>query len=265
MFNIRELDPDIIKPSMGDVENPSYNGGGSKIVCIGKPGSGKSKLITSLLYEKRSCFPIGLVMSGTEESNHQYGTHIDNGRKVDGIFPDTFVYPELRKDVLEKFIKRQQVAKEYLPNSFALILLDDCMDDPKVFNDPLFHRIYKNGRTWNFLMITALQYCMDVKPVIRTSIDGAFIFREPNIKVRKAIYENYASIIPTFKLFCDIMDNIAVDYTAIYIHNRTQSNDVEDCVFWYRAKPVPKDFKLGSKEYWNFHHQRYNRDYTQLF
>ena len=38
MMNIKELDPDIIKPSMMDVKNPNYEGGGSKIVIIGKPG-----------------------------------------------------------------------------------------------------------------------------------------------------------------------------------------------------------------------------------
>ncbi len=264
ILNIRELDPDIIKPSMKDVNNPGYKGGGSKIVVIGKPGSGKSRLIQSLIYEKRACFPVGLVMSGTEESNHHFGSKRINGKRVDGIFPDTFVHPELDLRILEKFVKRQKIAKEYLPNPFALILLDDCMDDPKIFNDKLFHKIYKNGRVWDFLMITAMQYCMDVKPVIRTSIDGAFIFREPNIKVRKALYENYASIIPSFKLFCSIMDAMTEDYTALYVHNRVQSNNVEDCVFWYKAKPVPETFKFGCEDYWNFHFERYNEKYSNL-
>lgn len=265
ILNIKELDPDMIKPSMMDVQNPNYKGGGTKIVVIGKPGTGKSRMIASLIYEKRACFPVGLVMSGTEESNHDFGSKRINGCKVDGIFPDTFIYPELRMDVLDKFVKRQKIAKEYLPNSFSLILLDDCMDDPTMFNHKLFHRLYKNGRTWNFLMITALQYCMDVKPVIRTSIDGAFIFREPNIKIRKALYENYASIIPTFKLFCQIMDSITEDYTALYVHNRVQSNNIEDCVFWYKAKTVPEDFRFGSESYWQFHYDRFNQGYEEKY
>jgi len=139
------------------------------------------------------------------------------------------------------------------------------MDDPKMFNNKLFHSLYKNGRVWDFLMITAMQYCMDVKPVIRTSIDGAFIFREPNLKVRRALYENYASIIPTFKLFCALMDNLTEDYTCLYIHNRTQSNNIEDCVFWYKGKAVPEGWKFGSRDYWAFHYDRYNDDYESPF
>lgn len=251
---VRELDPDTIKPSFNDVLNPNYNGGGSKITVIGRPGTGKSFLITSLIYEKSMCFPVGIVMSGTEDSNHHYGQ----------MFPPTFIYNGLDTDALKKFIKRQKIAKKYLPNPWALILLDDCMDDPKLLSRPLFQGIYKNGRHWNMMYILSLQYCMDIKPVIRNNIDGTFILREPSLKNRRSIYENYASIIPTFALFCEIMDTLTSDYTALYINNRTQSNDWRDCVFWYKGKHVPKDWKFGSKWYWDFHRQRYNAEYEDV-
>ena len=95
VINIRELDPDMIKPSMADVQDPNYTKGGSKLTIIGKPGTGKSFLISSLIYEKRACFPVGMVMSGTEDSNHHYAK----------IFPSTFIYNKLKPDILEKFFK----------------------------------------------------------------------------------------------------------------------------------------------------------------
>lgn len=217
--------------------------------------TGKTHLITSLIYEKRACFPIGLVMSGTEDSNHHFAKMI----------PSTFIYNKLDMNVLERFIKRQKIAKSYLQNPWALLLLDDCMDDPKMFNNPLFQGIYKNSRHWNIMYILSMQYCMDIKPVIRTNVDGTFILREPNIRNRKAIWENYAGIIPDFGLFCELMDELTSDYCALYINNRTTSNKLEDCVFWYKAKDVPKDFKLGSKYYWDFHNQRYNDRYVTPF
>jgi hypothetical protein len=103
---------------------------------------------------------------------------------------------------------------------------------------------------------------MDIRPVIRTNIDGVFILREPNIRNRKIMYENYASIIPDFKLFCDIMDQITNDFTALYIHNGSKSNDWRDCVFWYKATPIPENFKFGCQDYWDFHYARYNPEYT---
>lgn len=252
---IRELDPDTIRPSMAQANDPNYTKGGSKITVIGRPGTGKSFLITSLLYEKRACFPIGLVMSGTEDSNSHFGQ----------FFPPLFVYNTLRTDVLEKFVQRQKVARKFLPQPWCVVLLDDCMDEPKIFNSKLFRGIYKNGRHWDCLFIVSLQYCMDIKPTIRNAVDGTFILREPSIKIRKSIYENYASIIPSFKLFCTIMDQITVNYTALYINNRIESNSWQDCVFWYRASPVPKGWRFGSKWFWQYSRDRYNPEYEDTF
>jgi hypothetical protein len=250
-LHIKELDVNLINPNQSNMSN--QNQGGSKIVIIGKPGTGKSSIITSLLFEKRNIFPCGIVMSGTEDSTGHYGK----------IFPDTFVYNNLREDKLEDFIKRQKIARKHLDNPWAVCLIDDCTDDPKMLTTPLFQGIFKNGRHWKTLFLLSLQYCLDVKPVIRTNIDGTFILRETNLKNRKSLYENYAGVIPSFKQFCDIMDQITNDYTALYIHNATTSNNIEDCVFWYKARHFAPDFKLLSPAAWDFHNQRYDSSYVE--
>ena len=217
--------------------------------------TGKTTLIASLLYSKRHIFPVGMVMSGSEDSNGFY-------RK---IMPSTFVYNEYNEDKVKDFIRRQKIAKQHLPNPWAVILLDDCTDDPRIFNNPLQHGMYKRGRHWKMWYILSLQYAMDVKPVIRTNVDGIFILREPILKNRKTLWENYASIIPDFNLFCQILDQITDDYTALYIHNANNSNDWQDCVFWYKAPIIPKDFRFGCPEYWAFHNDRYNTEYVDPF
>jgi len=217
--------------------------------------TGKTTLITSLLYEKSHIFPVGTVMSGTEDSNGHY-------RK---LFPSTFVYNQLEEKRIEDFITRQKIAKLHVSNPWAILLLDDCTDDPKVLAKPLFQSLYKNGRHWKLLFILSLQYCMDVKPVIRTNIDGTFILRESSLRNRKVLWENYAGIIPDFTTFNAIMDQITDNYTALYIHNATQSNKIEDCVFWYRAKPIPSNFRFGSPDFWKFHKQRYDEHYRDPF
>lgn len=251
-LKIRELDPEMINPSSLNYKSGQ---GGSKIVVIGKPGTGKTTLITSLLYEKSHIFPSALIVSGTEDSNHHYGK----------IFPPVFVYNKYSKSKIEDFVKRQKISKQHLENPWSVLLLDDCTDDPRIFNDPLFQGLYKNGRHYAMLFILSLQYCKDIKPVIRTNIDGTFILRETNLKNRKALWENYAGIIPDFKMFCDILDQITDNYTALYIHNATMSNKLEDCIFWYKAKPIPNDFKFGSEDFWNFSNDRYNKNYTDSF
>ena len=217
--------------------------------------TGKSTLIAALLYAKKHIYPCGIVFSGTEDSNGFYKKK----------FPDTFVFNKYDEEQLRSFIKRQKIAKKHVENPWAVCLLDDCTDNPSIFNKPLQQGIYKNSRHWKMWYILSLQYCMDVKPVIRTNVDGTFILREPNLKNRKSLWENYAGIIPDFAQFCEIMDQITDDYTALYIHNATKSNKLEDCLFWFKAKPVPEGFKFGCPDFWEFHYSRFNTSYVEPF
>lgn len=214
--------------------------------------TGKSTLIADILYSKRHIIPVAVATSGSEDSNGFY----------EKIIPPLFVYKEYKEEQMLSFIKRQKIAKQYLPNPWAVILLDDCTDDPKIFNRPLQHAMFKKGRHYAILYILSLQYALDVKPVIRTNYDGIFILRETVLRNRKILWENYCSIIPDFKLFCNIMDQITDDYTALYVHNASTTNNWQDSVYYYKAKIVPEDFRFGAKEFWDFHDQRYNSKYN---
>lgn len=212
--------------------------------------TGKTTLLCDILYTYKHIYPVAQVMSGTEDSNGFYKD----------IFPSMFIYNELNEDALLDWIKRQKIAKKYIDNPWELQLLDDCTDDPKVLNRKLFHSIFKNGRHWSTMFILSLQYCLDIRPVIRTNLDYSFILRESNVKIRKALWENYASCVGDFKDFCDIMDQITDDYTALVINNRVQSNDISDCVFYFKARQHDK-FKFGCREYWEWNYERYNQEY----
>tara|TARA_Y100000389_G_scaffold59415_1_gene55474 strand:- start:1906 stop:2694 length:789 start_codon:yes stop_codon:yes gene_type:complete len=249
-IEIHELDPDIIPPITSRFEDPNYNGG-CKLVIVGKPGTGKSTLIKALLYSKKHIFPVGMAMSGSEDSNYAYRE----------IMPSTFVYNEYDEDKITQFIKRQKIAHNHLQNPWSVMILDDCTDDPRIFNKPLQQALYKKGRHWKMLYILSLQYAMDVKPVIRTNVDGIFILREPLLKNRESLYKNYASIIPDFQTFCDLMDQLTNDYCALYIHGATHTNTWQECVFYWKAPVTPKDWKFGCQEYWDFHHARFNEKY----
>ena len=250
IIRLKELNLDMIQPSTSTFMNEEQ--GGSKIIVIGKPGTGKTVLISSILYAKKHIIPVGMAMSGTEDSNGSYKK----------IMPSTFIFNSYNEEKVEEFIKRQKIARQHLENPWALLILDDCTDEPSLFRKPLQQGLYKRGRHWKMLYILSLQYGMDVRPVIRTNVDGTFILREPNLRNRKVMYENYAGVIPTFNIFCDILDQITDDYTALYIHNATRTNNWTDCVFWYKAQIPPEDFKFGCQEYWDFHFSRYNPEYV---
>jgi len=237
---IKELDPSNIKKS-------------SKIVMIGKPGTGKSSIIASILFLKKHLYPVIQVFSGTENHTGFFKQFV----------PELFIYDDIDEEAIMNFVKRQVIAKKYLENPYGVLVIDDCTDDPKILNKPLFQKLYKNGRHFNMLFILSLQYALDIKPNIRNNIDGVFIMRETNINTRKKLWENYASVIPTFSMFCKIMDEITSDYTALYIDNQTTTNDYRDCIYYYKAPiNLPKYIWFGSEYCHDFNNQRSNPDYT---
>lgn len=245
-LKIKEFNLDMIPPSLNNYQNPEQYG--AKIVVIGKPSTGKSTLITSILHAKSTIFPCGMFQSGSEEENGHYSK----------ITHPLFVYNSYNEDAITRFVERQKIARKYLENPWSVLLLDDCTDSKKIFNTPLQQGLYKRGRHSKMLYILSLQYALDIPPAIRTSIDYTFLLREPNIINRKKIYENLASIVGDFKTFCDIMDTVTEDYTALVIKNMSTSNNIEDNIFYYKAPQVVDGFKFGCEDYHIFGEQRYD-------
>ena len=215
--------------------------------------TGKSTIINDIVATKANLVPVAQIFSGTEDSNHFYSSR----------FPPVCVYNKLDMDAIRNFVTRQKIAKQYLPNPWALQIIDDCTDNPHIFRDPLIQAYYKNGRHWNMVHILSLQYSMDIPPAIRTNIDYTFILRETNLKNRKNLHENYAGCIPSFHMFEQVMDAITQDYTALVINNRIQSNKFEDCVFYYKAKPdsIPPNWKFGHYSAWEFSNERNDNNF----
>jgi hypothetical protein len=54
---------------------------------------------------------------------------------------------------------------------------------------------------------------------------------------------------PTFESFCQVMDQCTENYECLVVANNARSNKLEDQIFWYKAS-AHRDFKLGSKEFW---------------
>jgi hypothetical protein len=250
--HIKEFHPDLIDPNPKTVHTREK---GFRLVMIGKPGVGKSNMIKYLLWCKKDLIPVGLAMSGSETLNHDFKKY----------FPSLFVYNDYDEESIEDAIKRQQLSIQHLDNEWAAIVIDDCTNRPSELNSETQHKLYKIGRHAQLFYVLSLQYSMDVDPSIRTCVDGVFIFREPNLKNRRRLHENYAGIIPDFSTFCQLLDDITTDYTALYIHNKTTSNKWEDCVYYCKAPEMDKeypDFKFGSPDYWKFAKTRYNEEYT---
>jgi len=225
-------------------------------VFIGKRGTGKSTLVTDILYHKRH-LPAGVVMSATEEGNHWYQQFI----------PDLFIYGEYDKDIVERVIDRQRkmVNLKTPPGKPPLtskdigsfILMDDCMYDKKFLKDSCIRQCFMNGRHWKIFFMLTMQYCMDLSPDLRANVDYVFVARENVIQNREKIYKSFFGIFPNFDMFNQVMNACTENYEVLVLDNTSKSNRIEDCVFWYKAK-IRKSFRVGSNQFWNLHQKTYN-------
>ena len=235
-----------------DMKNISFRpeeNSGPVIVLIGRRDTGKSYLVRDLLYYHQD-IPLGTVISGTEAGNGFYSEHV----------PRLFIHDEYNSAIIENILKRQrtvlkQIKKEvesYRKSSIdprAFVILDDCLFDATWTKDKVMRLLFMNGRHWKVILIITMQYPLGIPPNLRTNIDYVFILREPYIANRKRIYENYAGMFPTFESFCQVMDQCTENYECLVINNNSKPTKLHDQIFWYKAESH-KNFKLGSKEFW---------------
>ncbi len=226
-------------------------------VFIGRRRTGKSTLVRDLLYHHQN-IPLGTVISGTEESNSFYGKMV----------PPLFIHNEFNPTILANFVKRQRlvVAKMTKDNAEgrrsnidprAFLILDDCMYDDTWTRDKNILYLFLNGRHVKVFFLITMPYPLGIQPALRTNVDYVFILREPYQSNRKRIYENYGAAFPSFEFFCQVMDQCTQNYECLVICNNTQSNKLEDAVYWYKAE-MHGEFRLGAPEFWRMSSEHYS-------
>jgi hypothetical protein len=232
----------------------------SVVVAIGKRKSGKSFLVRDIL-SRQIGTPLGMVVSGTEVANKFFGKFV----------PRVFIHYDYSAKVMDSFIKRQTaITKKWTSeleengrsdlNPHAFVVLDDLgFDAGSWTKDKSTKYLFMNGRHIKAFFLITLQYALGLKPELRTNIDYTFIFREPNVRNRRVLYENFAGMFPTFDVFQQVMDQCTNNYECLVINNMATSNDISEQVFWYKADSA-EEFQLCSPEYWALSAQAANDD-----
>lgn len=242
-FDLKKFNPKVMEERRS---NPDK--GPPTIIIIGKRGTGKTYLLRDLLYSFRKT-PAGMMMTGSEASAEMFSE----------FFPESFIFDEVDIDRIENIVCNQQrLRKNKTPGDYSsLLLFDDCGYDKSITRQKIIKKIFCNGRHLKILLIMTIQYCKDIPPDLRSNADYVFILKDNVQAAKKKIWTEYAGIIPDFKTFESIMNKCTEDRGALVIDNTTTSNEIEDNIFWYKARFPHKKYKFGSKELWDFHKQNY--------
>jgi hypothetical protein len=216
-----------------------------------------TSLMENLAYYRKHVYPTARVFIGTE----------DGYKRFCKIFHPLYVSNYWDEKEEEKHVLRQRTCEmengRGYPGNYAVNIIDDVSDDPKIYKTKLMRGLFKLGsQHWAQLLMIGSQYAIDMPPDVRKSVSYVALGREPEMNERKKLYENFGGLAGSFERFCDLMDQITGDYTFLIFKKRSQSNELEECVSWFRTKKLG-DWKFGCKEYRDHASKRYDPNYVE--
>ena len=234
----------------------------SVVVFIVKRNTGKSYCMKDIMSYNRD-IPVGVVVSPTERANGYFEKFI----------PKMLIYDELEEKLVGKFLNRQiNITKDKKRelekhgsstiDPRAFLILDDCMYNKTSIKDKNIRCIFMNGRHYKIFLLITMQHGLGLPPDLRSNIDYVFIFRNNIVKEREKIYNHYAGMFPTFDVFNQVMNQCTENFECLVIDNKTQSNNINDNVYWYKAQD--SNYKMCSQNLWEMQALQDQRDLMGL-
>ena len=139
--------------------------------------------------------------------------------------------------------------------------MDDCLAQKgKWAKDQTIREVLMNGRHYKITYILTMQDPMGIDPNLRFNFDYIFLLKEVSAINRKKIWQNYASMFPTLGIFEKVFAVCTNGFKAMVIDNRKPSDNIQDIVFWFKAKD--RKFNFGSDQFKDFHKKYYDPAYA---
>lgn len=227
------------------------------ICMLAKRASGKSWVCRAIL-KNFTYLPGGLIISPTERMSSFYGK----------FFPQTYIHYEYSSDVLDSLLKRQREminkcivhykkGKKVDPRAF--LLMDDCLASKGTWlKDPGIMEMFFNGRHYQLIFILTMQYPLGITPEMRSNFDYIFLLADNFKSNRKRLYEHYAGVFDTQRIFEKVFDQLTENFGCMVIVNRGAEKDLSKVIFRYKAPPPTKDLFSGSQQFMSFHKNNFD-------
>lgn len=210
------------------------------IAILGKRNTGKTTLITDIMWHMQRKWDMVMGFAGSIASHQSMLEYM----------PPAFVYTDYSHEVVAKWV---DVANDLRLNGKRrqfCCLLDDCTFDKKVLHGTTIRKIFMNGRHFRMAFILAMQYMMDMGPELRCQVDYVFALKEVIMANKKRLWQYFFGIFDHFSDFCKVLEECTNDYECLVLNNRVSSNNMEDCIFWYKANPCLGSFRTSSGVFW---------------
>lgn len=218
------------------------------VMCIGKRGTGKTTLIRDIMSHMAKRLDFGIAMCGTEETARDMGEFI----------PPSCIYNDFSAEALDVLLKHQK--KTIMAGRYkkTFLIMDDTLYDKSTLRSKNMRMLFMNGRHRKIFYLCAVQYLMDIPPDLRSNVDFVFALKENIIGNREKLWKCFFGMFSDYKEFSTVMDECTAGYDCMVLDNTVRSNNVSDCVFWYRADRTIPTYHSGSAGFWTLH-SRYGK------
>lgn len=206
------------------------------ITILGKPGTGKTYLIKSLIYQysKIKYFKFGICICRTK-FNHGYD-----------YIPDKYVYDNYDENFLTNYFTKLKQYKEKtgkIENNFLII--DDCLGSINFYSPFWSHLIscFRHYRVTIFLAAQSITGRSSTSSLLRECTNLSYMFKtvyQPSIH---ALYESYGGLMDNYQEFQDTLFAVTEQkHHCLMFANDRDGKD--NSYFSYVAPENVPDFKL---------------------
>lgn len=225
---IKRFDPRTLKPDRS-------------IVLCGATGKGKSVVMKNLLYHLRRKLDFVMAMSPTESSLEFFKETV----------PDNFIFDKYDDESVADILNLMGDLKHSKKKRNGMLCLDDCMWDKKSVKGPIARKIAMQGRNLNYGRLECVQHIMDYPSELRGNVGYVIATAEPILKNRRKLFENFFGVFSGgFKQFEVFFATCTKNYEVIVLDNTLGSTDINDCIFFYKAKLDLPRFRLCHPFFW---------------
>lgn len=224
------------------------------IVFLGKPATGKSTTVRTLLYAYVNKIERAVLISSTAKINHEY----------DGIFVPDDMHDTYDESILNDLIKEASEVNEprrargLQLKSYALVM-DDMGFEKMMTHSKLLTRLFTTSRHYGIMIILVLHYAVSIPPTLRCMISYLFALRQNQQKYIEVIRNEYCDVHKT--VFSTLFDSCTPGKgRSMVIHNRALSSNISDRVFWFKSRLDLPKFRLGSDRVWEEYYKKHPKD-----
>ena len=229
----------------------------ASILFAGGKRTGKSSVMREFMYHIRDRVYDCNVWSGTYDEEHPWEWYT----------PKQMVHmclEEFDKETLAVALATQEQRKKLSRRYGATCPPSLCVFEdleflkPSIWVNQSTRGVIFNGRWCKEFFFVAYQYVMEVKMEMRGSFDYAVFTMDNSQACRERIWKQFAGVFKTFDAFDAAFMELTKNFRVMVLDLRARSYNIEDCVFWYKADPDLRRFKMGHPDVWHICRQVVN-------